>query len=125
LVAQKLANFKMDDLPSLTEIFNSKEAGKTSKENELVINSEKKLQHKTNDQNSNKEIENILNSKKKSSPQNGSKNMTQSKNQENIHIQKESKAAKTLSIVILEVLCFLEGRLRKFKGNFCQNFYQT
>ena len=46
----------MDDLPSLTEIFNSKEAGKTSKENELVINSEKKLQHKTNDQNSNKEI---------------------------------------------------------------------
>jgi hypothetical protein len=92
----------MDDLPSLTEIFHSKEApsGKTSKENELVINREKKLQYKTNDQNSNKEIENILNSKKKTSPQNGSKNMNQNKNQENIHIQKESKAAKTLSIVI-------------------------
>ena len=103
----------MDDLPSLTEIFNPKEAGKTSKENELVINSEKKLQHKTNDQNSNKEIENILNSKKKTSPQTGSKNMTQSKNQENIHIQKESKAAKTLSIVILEVLCFFGGTFKE------------
>ncbi len=100
--------------PSLTEKINFTEQasnGNISNKNDSNNKNEKFLQHSISvDANFNHEQEKRASLQNKSSPPTGSnraKNSNQTKNQENIHIQKESKAAKTLAIVIFFYLVFL------------------